>query len=343
MPPHSQKWPLIDGTITERDDNLRASYGIRPGVTIMNYLTVKHYAMPIEDARTILSIEGPPRPPRHSLAGRKPRRRPGLRRTYVGQSCEFCKAVGSIEIDTVHAELICKECTLVNGKSDASFDFHDQEHMLTVKTPTASGQCYDNANHFRDTLLQVQGLEPMKLDNVVEHQTSNSAKISKHKHKHTHRKAKPAEMLERMRDYMKSHCIEPTSLTPSGTYHILKALKMPSLYKHKVKITYMLSGNSPTILTSDQIEKLCLDFQNIQMPIRKSMLVRGRKNIPSYMYILFKLCEMYKWYDICKVCYLLKTNCKLNKLDEIWKDVCEELKSKDFVFIPSPTFNSHHK
>lgn len=325
------KWPMVDGPITECDNALRQAYGVRSGVSIMNYLSVKHSAMPVVDPMTILAIEGPPRQMRQSAAGRKPRRKPGLKRTYNVQVCDHCKAIGTIEVDTVHAELICKECCVVIGKSDASFDYHDQEHMLTAKTPGSSGQSYDNANHFRDTLLQVQGLEPMKLDNVDFEKKKSSSK------------AKPAKMLERMREYMEINRIEPTTLTPSKTYHILKDLKLPSLYKHKVKITYMLSGNPPTIFSSDQITKLCEDFQKIQAPIRKSMLVRGRKNIPSYMYILFKLCEMYKWYDVCRVCYLLKTNCKLNKLDEIWKDVCEELKSEDFVFIPSPTFSTHHK
>jgi hypothetical protein len=316
-------WEIVDGPILERDDNLRAMYGVNPEATILNYLIVKHHAMPIEDKTTIISIEGPPRKPRQSQAGRKPRRRPGIRHMYRPkneQLCSHCQAVNSIDEDPVRAELVCRECSVVVGKSDGQLDFDDQTHMETLynnNSNNGTGQCYDNANHFRDILLQIQGLEPMKLP-------------------------KP-ELMDEMREYMRTHCIKQTTLTPSGTYKILQAMGLTTLYKHKVKLTYMLSGIPPKTLDVGQVEKLCLEFQKIQGPMLRAMERRKRKNFPSCNYILFKFCEMFQWHDICNVCYLLKTNSKLDKLDEIWKEVCEDLKDEDYEFIPSPTFNTHHK
>jgi len=313
---------MISGTVFEVDQNLRESMGIVPGASIMRFIRVQHQPAPMDDPKTLEALQGPPPVPRKSKAGRKPRKRPGIIDTYeileaqkkrkLEHSCRFCHAVNSLVEDAQRAELTCTECSMVNDLVlDGQLDFQDREQMVKV---SKSAQCYENSHHFYDTVTYALGIEPFKLS--------------------------PPTLLDDMRKYMREHLMDPAELTASKTYHILKQMGLDKLYKHKVKLTYLLSGNPPPTMSSEQIETLCQEFLLIMTPLQKIARVVGRKNMPSYSYILFKLCERHEWYEICNVCYLLKTNTKLDMLDSIWERVCLYY---DWKYIPSPTFNSHHK
>ena len=314
---------MIEGSVLETDTTLRESYGIAPDANITRFIKVRHTPAPINDPKTLEVLQGPPPEPRKSKAGRKPRKRPGIIQTFELQeakkrqaqlnSCRFCQKQGTLVEDTDRGEITCTECSMVNdGQSmDQGADFQDRDHLVKVTKPT---QCYENSGHFYDTVTYALGIEPFKPN--------------------------PPTLLEDMREYMKQHLIDPTRLTASKTYHILKQMGLDKLYKHKVKITYMLSGKPPPQLTQEQIMIVCNEFLLIMAPLQQIARRVGRKNMPSYSYILFKLCELHEWHDICDVCYLLKTNTKLDMLDLIWERVCVY---NGWKYIPSPTFNPHHK
>jgi hypothetical protein len=314
---------MLEGTVFETDAALRDSIGIVPEANILRFITVKHQPAPINDPQTLEALQGPPPEPRKSKAGRKPRKRPGIIQTFElreakkrkvqMESCRFCHRQGTLVEDMERGEITCKECSMVNDgqSSNQNMDFDDRDHMVKVIKPA---QCYENSHHFYDIVTYSLGIEPFKIN--------------------------PPSLLDDMREYMKQHLIDPATLTASETYHILKRMGFDKLYKHKVKLTYMLSGKPPPQLTQEQIMTVCNEFLQIMTPLQEIAHRVGRKNMPSYSYILFKLCELHEWHAVCDVCYLLKTASKLDLLDSIWERVCLYCGWK---FISSPTFNPHHK
>ena len=329
----------VQGPVVEQDLMLREQMNIDPKASILKFVQVSHVPRPVTDMTTIIKIEGPPKKPRQSNAGRKPRKRPkirvkeekgGVSESYKSdqtveeeEKCKSCGRAGCFEVDEVRGDIVCRECGVVDSQDlNRHLDFDDQTHVITPShsfqepTPSIQGSCYDCANHFRDVLMQCQGIENMKLS--------------------------PPNILERMRTYMKEHMINPESLHPKDTYRILRHLGFTHMYQHKHQITYMLSGKRPYLLSKEMVEQLCLDFQKVLVPLRILLPVFNRKNLPSYYFILFKLCELREHYDLCSVIYLLKTNNKNNVLERIWKIACKYL-GPPYVYIPSPTFSDHHK
>jgi hypothetical protein len=313
---------IAEGTVLDIDQDLRQKLGISPGSSILNFVKVRHQVAPVVDQHTIERIEGPERKRGLSNAGRKRKARPGIKRTFEmmqkrGQ-CKNCKEYATILHDEQHADLVCTNCGEVQERTfggihgDGETDFGDRETQV-VKRRTSHATCYEESNHFRDIFMQAQGLENLKV---------------------------PDGLLELMKEYMQVNRIEQTTLKPSDTYRILRDIKRPNLYKHRVKLTYFLSGVPPFTLNQDQTKLVCQDFEEIREPWRLVKNTTLRKNLLSYSFLLFKICERHGFFELCEVCYLLKTNSKLHALDEIWKTFCEIL---GWTFIPSPTFNSHYK
>lgn len=315
---------LAEGTVLEVDKDLRQRLGISPTSSILKYVRIKHRVTPITDKFTIERIEGPVRKPGLSNAGRKRKARPGIKREYERMQkqskCKDCSATCSIIHDQIRADLVCTECGSVQERTfggetgDGAADFAERaQHLITKRARTSNATCYENANHFRDILMQAQGIESMR---------------------------PPEGLLEKLHEYMRKNKIEPSTLTPADTFKILRETKLSRLYQHRVKITYWLSGKPPFTLTEEQSRLLCTNFQQIQQPWREAIAKSQRKNLMSYSYILFKLCEMHGITEMCDVCYLLKTNNKLRQLDAHWETICARL---NWPYRPSPPFNFHHK
>lgn len=315
---------LANGPVLDINRDLRDKWKIKQSASILNFVTLTHEIQPITDKVTIERLEGTKVRKSKSNAGRKRKPRPGIVRSYERRKqqgqCVDCKLYGTIVHDEEHADMVCTACgrvqcqTLGGAEGNGELEYNDMQARVTRRPRQPQVTCYDNANHFRDTLMQAQGLENLKL---------------------------PARVLPAMHAYIRNRRMSLKDLEPSDTYCILRDLKLSHLYKHKVKLTYLLSGKEPFALNAQQTEQLCYNFQEIQEPFKKLSKERfPRKNLISYSYILFKLSEIHQYDKICEVCYLLKTNSKLHLLDAIWKEICEKLA---WPFYPSPTFNNHYK
>ena len=57
-----------------------------------------------------------------------------------------------------------------------------------------------------------------------------------------------------------------------------------------------------------------------------------RKNFLSYAYVLHKFCQLLEYDNLLSYFPLLKSREKLQQQDEIWKNICKELK---WEYIPS--------
>ena len=66
-------------------------------------------------------------------------------------------------------------------------------------------------------------------------------------------------------------------------------------------------------------------FKSIQEPW-ELYKPKGRKNIISYSYIIYKFCELLELDHLLKYFPLLKSSKKIQEHDIIWKKVCNYLK-----------------
>jgi len=317
----------VKGAVLEVDKRYRDRHGIHPGASILHFVEVYHEAVPVEHQQTINAIEGETTKPRKSKAGRKQHRRPAIKRTYdqfrrIG-ICDQCETHEFMSFDSTRAENVCTQCGLVknqvvdgqdhNGYSIVNFD----QRQMSRRVRPSTVPCYEHKSHFRDILMQCLGEENMT--------------------------TMPPNLMEDMRKHVHVHHIDMQTFTPGTCYRILHEMGLTHLYKHKVKLTYMLlEDKAPPTLSQAQINTLYKDFDRVKQlwDMIRNHPDHPRKNLLSYSYILFKLCEIHKWYEVCKVCYLLKTNAKLNNLDESWYKICAMC---DWPFIPSPPFSPHYK
>jgi hypothetical protein len=317
----------VRGTVIEIDKRYKDRLGIHPDASILHFVDIYHDSIPVEDHQTITAIEGEQTKPRKSKAGRKQHRRPAIKRTYdhikrIGV-CDQCQTHEHILFDSNRAEIVCSMCGLVkeqvvDGKDQNGFSHTDFRHRLfTKRARTATTPCYEHKSHFRDILMQCLAEENMT--------------------------TMPPNLIEDMHEHIHIHNIDMKTFTPGTCYRILHEMGLTHLYKHKVKLTYMLlKDKKPPTLTQAQIKTLYADFDRVKelWDMIRNHPDHPRKNLLSYSYILFKLCEIHEWYDVCEVSYLLKTNSKLNNLDESWFKICT---IANWPFIPSPSFNEHFK
>ena len=66
-------------------------------------------------------------------------------------------------------------------------------------------------------------------------------------------------------------------------------------------------------------------FKSIQEPW-ELYKPKGRKNIISYSYIIYKFCELLELDHLLKYFPLLKSSKKIQEHDIIWRKVCNHLK-----------------
>jgi hypothetical protein len=163
----------------------------------------------------------------------------------------------------------------------------------------ASNQSYKRINHFTEWVNQIQGKESTEI---------------------------PEEIFEKIVHEIKKEKIKDThKLSYNKMREILKKLKFNKYYEHIYYIIYRLNGISPPNFSPELEDTLRNMFKEIQGPFLKHCPFK-RKNFLSYSYVLFKFCQLLEKDEYLQHFSLLKSREKLHIQDQIWRNICAEVK-----------------
>lgn len=158
---------------------------------------------------------------------------------------------------------------------------------------------YKRSNHFKEWLNQIQGCEGTNIpDKVIE-----SIKI----------------------EIFKERINDKKLITYEKTKQFLKKLRLNKYYEHIPNIIHKITGNKQLVIDSSLECKLTQMFEAIQAPFQKYCPI-NRKNFLSYSYTLYKFFQILKLNEYLIYFPLLKSRDKLFEQENIWKNICKELK-----------------
>ena len=218
---------------------------------------------------------------------------------YVEQF-DKCKVCGHEMISIEHeGVIVCTKC------------FVQTEYLVEHDKPSykeppkeVSFYAYKRINHFREIIAQFQAKESTHIDD---------------------------EVIENIKKQIKKERISLDQMTNDKTKQILKNLGYNKYYEHISFIKEKL-GIFPPRMSVELEQKLCNLFMEIQKPYSKYCPI-DRVNFLNYYFVLYKLCELLGEDEYLPYFYMLKDPEKRNEQDEIWKEICKELK---WEFIPTP-------
>lgn len=198
------------------------------------------------------------------------------------------------------ALLACQRCghssTFLDATS-SSISYDDSVEMVTFS--------YKRGNHFQDWLNNVQGLEAYDV---------------------------PQDIIDSvMHELYRQRVTDVDQITTRRVRDVLKSLKLRRAYEHVAKITSTITGRDPPRLPPEAAELCRLMFTAVQIPFQK-YCPPSRKNFLSYSFILSKMLYILGYDELCETLTLLKGKDKLQKMDQVWKDITRDL---DWEYFPS--------
>jgi hypothetical protein len=122
-------------------------------------------------------------------------------------------------------------------------------------------------------------------------------------------------------------------ITMEMTYAIAKELKMRHVYKQNTQLWCRITGKAPLRMSPEQEEQLRSMFRAVNR-LWPKYKPEERKNFLSYNYCLSKFCQLLGMDRFCGLYKLLKGDKKLEKQDEIFKQICDDPELQ-WEFIPS--------
>ena len=134
-----------------------------------------------------------------------------------------------------------------------------------------------------------------------------------------------------MNELKKESYINLKTLTVEKVRDILKKLDLTKYYEHCHYITNRITGKPAPVITGDLEEKVRNMFKEIQGPWMK-YCPSDRSNFFSYPYIFYKFFQLLDKDEYLPYCRLLKSREKLQEHDEVWKQICYDLK---WQYIPT--------
>ena len=134
-----------------------------------------------------------------------------------------------------------------------------------------------------------------------------------------------------MNELKKESYINLKTLTVEKVRDILKKLDLTKYYEHCHYITNRITGKPAPVITGDLEEKVRNMFKEIQGPWMK-YCPSDRSNFFSYPYIFYKFFQLLDKDEYLPYCRLLKSREKLQEHDEVWKQICNDLK---WQYIPT--------
>ena len=217
---------------------------------------------------------------------------------YNYNKCPQCNC--NIHINEISGELSCKKCgntikiIIITEKNS----YNDPPNEINYFS-------YKRINHFNEWLAQFQGKENTDIPVNVYKDINNEIK--------------------------KNINLIIKDITYKQVREILKKLGYNKYYENIPYIINIITGKNTPKLNRTEEEILRSLFKEIQIPFMKHC-PPTRKNFLSYSYVLHKFCQLLEYDNLLTYFPLLKSREKLQQQDEIWKNICKELK---WEYIPS--------
>jgi hypothetical protein len=209
---------------------------------------------------------------------------------------KMCNACNKEMILDLHNGLmVCHTC----GESYTILVESDIPNYKEECNDTKVYVAYKTMNHFNEWLNKIQGKEVIDLTDTVCDQIKKE--INKYDLKGN-----------------------PQNITPYYMREILRKLSLNKYYDDIPYIIFKTTNKAPPQLQREQEEKLRLMFREVQEPF-KIYKPNVRKNLISYSYIIYKLCELIELDYILPFINLLKSDQKIKDMDIIWKKICNHL------------------
>jgi hypothetical protein len=220
--------------------------------------------------------------------------------TYIQHSkkCQRC----NIEKDYIQSDgvIVCSNCGETEYVICESDILNYKEHLHDKPAYP-----YKRVNHFVECLSQFQAKESTDI---------------------------PVSVFEQiMMEIKKNKIINLKDMSMLKLKTILKKLRLNQYYEHIPYILSRITGNPAPSISRETEDKLKTMFRETQ-PFFKKYCPKNRVNFLSYSYVLHKLCELLELDEYAKCFPLLKSREKLRLQDDIWKQICKELK---WEFYPS--------
>ncbi len=212
--------------------------------------------------------------------------------------CDNCKVEMLLEQNT--GFLICIKCGF---QEEVLIDSDKPSYKDPPKEMTSF--CYKRINHLNEFLAQFQAKETTEIPEEIYNEILVEIK---------------KERIENMAD-----------ITSDKLRSILRKIKRNVYYEHRAYIINQLNGLPPPIISPEVEEIIRSMFKEIQVPFDK-YCPKKRKNFLSYNYVMYKFFELLELDEYLHCFQLLKSRNKLHQQDQIWKNICKDVK---WQFIPS--------
>ena len=200
---------------------------------------------------------------------------------------------------------IDSEGILVCNKCSSFIVYFTENEKPSYKEPPkeACFYAYKRINHFREIIAQFQAKETTQID---------------------------ASIIVAIEHQIRKERITLDQFTDAKAKEILKKLGYNKYYEHIPFIKDKL-GIKPPVMSPDLEETLCNLFMEIQGPYAR-VCPDERVNFLNYYYTIYKLCELLGQTQFLSYFPMLKDRDKRIEQDEVWKNICKELK---WIFIPT--------
>jgi len=217
---------------------------------------------------------------------------------YDYNKCDICQT--NMSINEISGELTCSTC----GKT-INIIITTEKSSYNDPPKEINYFSYKRINHYNEWLAQFQGKENIEI---------------------------PPEIYRDINFEIKRNInLNVKEITYKQVKEILKKLGYNKYYEHIPYLINIISGKKSPKLTRKEEEILRSLFKEIQIPFMK-YCPPTRKNFLSYAYVLHKFCQLLEYDNLLSYFPLLKSREKLQQQDEIWKNICKELK---WEYIPS--------
>jgi hypothetical protein len=208
--------------------------------------------------------------------------------------CTKCGARYCMMFDEVISEDVCLKCGAMEYVLCDQVGFKEEQEM--DKKIIYS---YKRENHFNEWVSQFQAKESTSV---------------------------PEDLIAQLRiEFRKQRIKELAEITHEKVKALLKKLDKSKFYEHIPYITTILNGIQPPTMPQALEDRLRLMFYQVQKPFEKHR-PKDRKNFLSYSFILYKFCELLGHDEYLPCFPLLKSKEKLYKQDQMWRNICQELK-----------------
>jgi predicted nucleic acid-binding Zn-ribbon protein len=159
---------------------------------------------------------------------------------------------------------------------------------------------YKKINHFNEWLAQFQAKENTDI---------------------------PQDIIESvMRELRKERISDPKKIKKEKVREVLQKLKLAKWYDHVQQIKNRIQHQMTNLTLSKEMEeKLQYLFKEIQ-PAFIKYCPTNRSNFLSYPYVLYKLCQLLEMDEFLPCFQLLKSREKLYQQDQVWKQICQEMR-----------------